>query len=685
MSSQSTVTFKVAGNDVISYMDKIKQKADQMTGDMIANAKKQADAGKDQLKALEDQIKALERKNKIESEMSRRSTIENREGYKEQNESEYNKKIKEIREDPTLTTSQKAERGGTASDIRNAKNDMASKDARDQLTAIREQERQAALQTRLLKDNVETIKTTSNQQLIQMRRGDDSIVQELDETATPMDKLAHEVAQQRHDEEHKPPKEEPEKKEGAFGGFLKAMALERGLGLAAQIPSAKNELDFVKPMMSMMGMAMGGLAGNLLDMADVKILGTGAGQSNWGAMGTQIGEKAGEFFGQAMQRSYQGRDQLTGANFHLQALTGQNLGIDAIGGKNGLGGTGMSSAIANLEEYGLTMKEASELQYRIATSQGNSHNMGRNAENMVATDRALAVSQETQTSLIEMRRQYSGDITKLVGGIAQKGANGMFAGDRTFLNEFIGKNFVSLQKELLKNGADNVSTGATFDILNRFNNVGGAFSARDPRSGGLINSIQGSLVNPGSDAMKAMSFMALRQSNPGMGLADLQVEREKGLSSPTYMKSMMQRIMGMGGDEQFQRMNLASAFGISNTAAKRLYEHRGAIMNGSISQGELAGTGAYGEDAIRASGQAQTSKYSKSTAEIENAFVKDVAGAITLVGTKMKDLFGDMVGEMKQYVSDLFAGKSTTPGQTVKKNLVLTDQQKKVLLLPEHK
>lgn len=648
MSSQSTVTFKVAGNDVISYMDKMKQKADQMTSDMIANARRQADTGKDQLKMLEDQIKALERKSRIEHESARQTITQNRDSRIAEIEKNYD--------------------GPVAAD----KIAYANTQAKDQLLAVREQERIGNLQTKLLRDNIETIKSTSNQEVIQMRKGDDGIIQELDETATPMDKLARDVAEQKHAEEEdrkkKPPEED--KKESQFGSFVKAMALERGLGLVSQMPGAKNELDFVKPMMSMIGMGIGGLLGNGIDaIAGAKILGTGAGQTNFAALGTQLGEKAGEFFGTALERSYQARDQLTGANFRLQALTGQNLGIDAIGGKNGLGGTGMSAAVANLQEYGLTMKEASELQYRIATSQGNSRNMGRNAENMVATERALAVSQETQTSLIEMRRQYSGDITKLIGGIAQKGANGMFAGDRTFLNEFIGKNFLSLQKELLKQGADNVSSGATFDILNRFNNVGGAFSARDPRSIGLISSINQSLVNPGSDSMKAMSFLALRQSNPGMGLSDLMVERERGLSSPTYLKSMMQRIMGMGGDEQFQRMNLAQAFGISNTAAKQLYEHRQAIMNGSISQGELAGTGIYGEDGIRTTGKGQTSKYTKSTAEIENAFVKDVAGAVALVGTKMKDLFGDMISEMKQYVMDQFSGKSTTPGQ-VKKNSV---------------
>lgn len=278
---------------------------------------------------------------------------------------------------------------------------------------------------------------------------------------------------------------------------------------------------------------------------------------------------------------------------------------------------------------------------------------------------------------MEMRRNYSQDFMKLVGGIAQKGAGNIFAGgDRTFLNEFIGKNFISLQRELLKQGANNVSSGATFDILRRFNDVGGPFAARDYRSSGLISQINGSLVNPNSDQTKAMSFLALRGANPGMGIADLMVEREKGLSSPTYMKNMMQQIDRMGGDDQFKRMNLAGMFGISNTAAQKLWQNRSSIMDGSISQEELAGTGAYGEEGIRETGRSQTSRYSKSTAEIQNAFIQDVAGGIKMVGSKMTELFGDMITELKSYINGQFSGSTEQP-QKVRSNKVLTDKQKR--------
>lgn len=657
MSSSSTVTFKVAGNDVISYMDKMKQKADQLTSDMIGNAKRQSDAAKDQLKTLEDQLKAIERKNRIESEAARRNVTTQRDD-----------KIKSI----------EANYGGNP-EVASAKINIANSNAKDQLQAIREQERQAALQTKLMRDNIETIKMTSNAEVIQMRKGDDGIIDELDKDASPMERLTRDLAEQKYTEEqerqHKDKKEE--RPESTMGGFLKAMALERGLGLASQMPSAKNELDFVKPMMSMIGMGIGGLMGNLMDAANIKILGTGLGNTSFGALGTQLGEKAGEFFGQAMERSYKGRDELTSSNFRLQALTGRNLQVDGFGNANGLGGTGISKVMANLQEYGLDFKEASEMQYKIAQAKGTSVGMGRDSENMVAVERAMAVSQETSTALMEMRRNYSQDFMKLVGGIAQKGAGNIFAGgDRTFLNEFIGKNFISLQRELLKQGANNVSSGATFDILRRFNDVGGPFAARDYRSSGLISQINGSLVNPNSDQTKAMSFLALRGANPGMGIADLMVEREKGLSSPTYMKNMMQQIDRMGGDDQFKRMNLAGMFGISNTAAQKLWQNRSSIMDGSISQEELAGTGAYGEEGIRETGRSQTSRYSKSTAEIQNAFIQDVAGGIKMVGSKMTELFGDMITELKSYINGQFSGSTEQP-QKVRSNKVLTDKQKR--------
>ena len=49
--------------------------------------------------------------------------------------------------------------------------------------------------------------------------------------------------------------------------------------MVSSIPQARNELDYIKPITSMMGMALGGIAGNLIDAVEgSQIFGVGLGQ-----------------------------------------------------------------------------------------------------------------------------------------------------------------------------------------------------------------------------------------------------------------------------------------------------------------------------------------------------------------------------------------------------------------------
>jgi len=59
MSNSVNVNFKVSGGDLQSYMDNMKQKADQLSNSMIENAKRESSVAKDQLKSYEQQIAAI--------------------------------------------------------------------------------------------------------------------------------------------------------------------------------------------------------------------------------------------------------------------------------------------------------------------------------------------------------------------------------------------------------------------------------------------------------------------------------------------------------------------------------------------------------------------------------------------------------------------------------------------------
>ena len=98
--------------------------------------------------------------------------------------------------------------------------------------------------------------------------------------------------------------------------------------------------------------------------------------------------------------------------------------------------------------------------------------------------------------------------------------------------------------------------------------------------------------------------------------------------------------------------NTANLLGLQGNlaAARKLYQNREGLMNGTISAAELMGTGQNSESSIRALGQSQTGGYTVSTAEIENAFIRGATEGVTMVADKMGQLFGDMAEQVKEYV-----------------------------------
>lgn len=661
--SSVNVNFRVTGGEVQSYMDRIQQRSTDLSRNMLRNASSQTEAAREQLRSYQEQLTALERRLRTETELSRIAAQINRDS-----------RLSSFRENVSQQYSQLDERfrGGeiTGREHRlgvsrlDAEEQRGSIDIEDQyqqeLNDSRNQQRDNAMLLRTMRENVDTVRSTSQQELAQMRRGDESLVNAVQDDNDPNALLANRLSSQQFLEEQARMEQEnsSDKSESTFGAMLKSLAVNKVGGLIAGIPQAENELDYVKPIAAMMGMITGGLLGNAIDAVNVKVLGTGLGQTSFGALGMELGEKAGEFAGGALERSFKGRNALTDANYRIQALTGMNMGIDSIGGGNGLGGTGLSAITSDLKEYGADFKQTAELQYKLATAQGTSRNLNGGAENMLALQQGLGVSQDTFLSLTELLRSskdQNRDVIKLVGGVAATGKSNIFANDRTFLGEFMQNNFTNLQKTLLSS-QNNVASGTTFDILKRFDSIGGPFSARDSRSGGLINTIQGSLSNPGSDNLKALSFVGLRQNNPDMSFEQLLEEQQKGLASPAYLKTMLGMVEKLGGDKSMKIMNTAQMLGLGGNlaAARKLYENRDELMSGRISTEELVGGGEYSQGAIRQLGKDQTSKYTQSTAEIQNAFLKSAIEGIEVVGEKMVELFGDMIEGTQKYVSDKF-------------------------------
>ena len=666
--SNNSVSFKVNDVGVSSFIEKIRQTSSQMNADNIKAAQEQTKAAKEQLKIVEEKIAQLDKQNKLETQASIEGLRKSRQSKINAASSAMDEKYYELEEQRKSGKISDAvyQRRSRELDKENLGiEEKVDKEISEQVDLLREQNRINSLIVNAMRENVQQVKTSGDEQKRAIQNGNDSLIDAIDDNSDPQRRLANQLASQQVKEERDKVKE----KEGRSGSdnkeqwlaFAKALAFEKVGSMVSSIPAAENELDFIKPMTSMMGMITGGLLGNLIDAANIKILGNGLGNTNFGQLGQAFGEKMGEFAGSALERTYRGRDELTTSNFRLKALGGNNIGeVEAFliqnGRKTDLAGRGVIEGLdQHLERFGLSLQEVSELQNNIAMRVGGMNNLSRNTEQVASLQGAWGVRNETSLAFLELLRsnnESDKNLSAVVGGILQKGQGTIFKdGDRTFLNEFLTRNYTQLQKALLSS-QERVNSGTTMDILTKFSSMGGAFSAQDARSGGLINSIQSSLVNPNSDSMKALAFNVMRRNNPGMSLGDIGIEIQKGMGSPEYLQSMMKYITSMGGDESYQLYNVAGAFGLDNNlaAAQRLLKgYKSGKLGKGFSLEQLTGTGEFGDGAIQTLAQNQQGIIT-STAEIQNAFIESAVDGIQTVGSKMKNLFGSMITELEEYI-----------------------------------
>lgn len=631
MSTQSTVTFKVAGNDVVSFMDKMKQKADQLTTDMIANARKQADSSKDQLKSLDDQIKALERKNRIEAEGARQTAAKQRDALQGQAKNEYAERVGIVNaafDEGKIGLREKKVQTTKAQDALETSTSGIDKDFRDQLTTIREQERQSVLQTKLLRDNIETVKTTAGQQIMQMRKGDDELVETLDKNATPMQQLARDVAAEKYlDEQDKNKKGKGTGAGDIVSGMLNVENIKALMGSMSTFTSTQNGFDLIKPASkgigNILGTVLGGILGTLVEPGAGTMMGAGLG----GQIGGMFGDTVGEF---EQRRAMSSQDFLQAKN-----------AVEARTGKQVIG-------LPDESRMGVAASDYLQVLKQIAETSASTARATENTSAVLHLEKGVGVSRQVSSEFLTFFRGTSKDINNLVAGVMEKGKNTLFkGGDFTFMNEFLG-NMTKLMTQM-RHQTENVSTGNVYQILSTFDKLGGIFSARDTRSEELIGKIESSLTNPTSDSTKAYSFLALRKANPGAGIADLMMQQQMGFQGGggTYFANMLKSINQMGGDEQMKRMNISGMFGISQVAAKRIYDNMDSLMNSKMTGKDLEELGVTKD--FKKIAEEKTTPIEQNMADIKNG----------LLGT-WYDSVDAMADSFKVAMENAFKGSTIT-------------------------
>lgn len=616
-----TVDFQAKADSVFQTFDKIHQKSKELFDQEVQQAQKYSSSTKEQLRLLEEKARVLDRLAK-QSSQSARDVASNFEVDKQRALKDIDSKIKEAQErrkairpgeagtDPGNKNFLSAKKASTKeiNDLIGEKNLISSVNLKDspEYKALQEQERYAKLLYTSFRENLENTKTQGKDLAKAIVTGDDKVAEEIRGTA-PNKNLVENISKNELDEKRKREKGSSDKT--GFGDLIGPVELIKSLnGFLSTVSSftnTKNGFDQIANTYKAGGEIIGTIAGGIIGAALAGPVGamTGAG------LGSQMSGIIGGTWGQLKQNQGIYGQELAGSLMKRRALTGQ---------------TGDLFSGGDMSNYGLNRTQFSSMQTEMARSIGRNVGVDKNTESSVYFEKGFGVQQSTSNTLVELLRsskEGGRDLGNLLGGILKEGEKGVFKnGDRTFFNEFLSRNFSTMQRELLRS-QNSVASGTTMDILQRFNSVGGPFEARDSRSLGLISTINSSLSNPGNDVNKALNFDILRKLHPEMGLEGILEEQQKGLSSSGFTKGVFDQVNQMGGDEGSKILNFAGRLGLGNNlaAARKLWGSRG-FFSKNFSQSELSSP--YSEDTLKKQASDNTTLLDKNAAGLYNEILR---------------------------------------------------------------
>lgn len=639
----SEITFKINDTGVSSFMEKLKKQAAELNSESLRGANLQKQNASELLKLIEDKNRALQRGTKLDLEAAQtgvQNWVKERQEKAKRQLSGIAGHLRDQYKSGQISESDYKKRLRIFSQYSKAYNkDSIEEKGQEQLKHLKEQAKNSQTLIKYMGENVHAIRNTSKEQVQAIKAGKQVPKNDLPpEQQAIVKKLTEETLK-------------GESKTRAslsrMWDMSAGLAINRIGDMVAQMPSAKSELEFVKPMLSMLGAGMGGLAGSAADaVAGTSILGFSLGQTKFGEMGIAIGSKTGEFAGAALERHIRSNDMLNRAIFGSSAVSGKLYGrVDA-------------------SEMGLDFIETEARRNSYLGAKGSSIS-NKELLNLISLERGYGVSSSSIGLMYELSRSNKSsdrNTSAIIAGVK----DAMFgSGDRTFLNEFLTKNYAQLQKTMI-NTQEYVSSGMVVSISKGLSSLGGQFNYKDPRSVGLSTQLQGSLANPGSDTSKALAFHIMKQKNPNMSFLDIQMEIQKGMSGGggTYLQSVMEYIIGQGGDESYQTNNVASFFGLQGnlSAAQSLMK---AYKSGTLPK-QFKDYNLYGNvGTAQSEAEGYTSKYMRSTAEIENAYIDSAVQGLAVMTDKTLEMFGTVMDElaieMKKIVKRTLSLDSDTP------------------------
>lgn len=671
MAEDKKISFSAVDNGVSNFMKRMQQDTKALYSEFAAEARKQSSSQKEQLKLIEAQIKALEKANQLEREHNK-IILERKLSSGAITPAAFKAQMGRLNQDTSVGRYQAgllrdfnepgAAKGSITSPadfIKASQAEAAKLQAETQgkgktilsdfAKIAQEQTKSQKEQSKLIHDQINALETKLKKQRESLRmvleekaatadgKDKEIIDEELGKihSESKRDKVLIEEMREQQRERDKGIK--PDSKASVFNDIMKAGALRDLFALARQFPNADTGLDFVSPGLSIAGGAAGGLAGNALDaVKNLKVFGTGLGDTQFGVLGTQLGKDLGGFFGDAITRSFRTREQFDAGYSGFKGLTGMNSGT------------------RNMAFMGFDDIKVAQMMLQVAQAAGTGMGANRNASGVFGLHRGYNISEGDSLAAIGLQRSGAGSgVTNMQRGLGVAIAEGI---SRTRLGDVIRNQTALLQQFSMTN--TNVSADMANRNLFEFNRMGGMFSMGDPRSISNIQAINNDLSNPGSPFAQAMNYSVLRRLNPNAGVFQLMKLQEQGLQTPDFLKGVIGDVSGMGGSEDFQKLMLKGRLpSLSFEAVDTLFNNRGAL--GSMSQSDLDKM--LGSKTIESQASDLTTTLMKNQADVTNAFRADFMTGITEVEQQFEKQMKSAIDEIADYL----------------KNKILPDDEKK--------
>lgn len=590
MAEEKKVKFSGDSSDLSSAFQKIREDAKSLNQGLIEDAMKYSKVSKEQVGYIQEQIKAIERRNAIDK--------------------------KEHLSDIEGTYTAKLRTAGSAE-----KRDTLTSQYKSEIGKVNQASKADELQIKLLKDLVETIKVTAKEEIASDKKNAEEnalkILSDKEGKYTQEEKFQANIVKSLI------PREE-ERKESFYSALTRESirkGVDDSLGL---IINAKSSEDIVKPALATLGMAAGGGVGSLMDMANVKVAGSGAGDTNWGVILSKWGQMMGERFGDAYNRHIEESNSQQMSRNRLSAITRQGGGVGS--------------------DFGLNQGQLMDVQNQLFRASYSQKDLANRTRVGLGVEKGYGVDQNTLLGSYGTQTLTDQSTTNNLGSvIAALEKKGLMKDD----NRLPLGNFLQNQTQLITTFAqtmERANQNSTADIMLKFNKMGGGYDFTDPRSLGRIQAIHGQLSNPGNDFTQAANFGVLRKTlGPNASFLDIMKAQEQGLGGEhgaEFMKGTIDLVKQRGGSKENQILSLRSRFpGMTIEQAQKMIEGGSDAFAGQDFK-ELTGQQQREQQQkIIGEGTSRVTGIEKDTAVIADAFAKGAIEGMTTVA----ELFTDKV------------------------------------------